>query len=93
MPEGEAQPSSSDLAAAEEEIARMSFEQALAELERIVQDLERGQLELEQAIAAYSRGTRLRQHCARKLEEAQLQVERITLGEDGRPRAQPADLG
>ena len=39
------------------EIAGMTFEQALAELEKIVQDLERGQLDLEAAITAYERGT------------------------------------
>ncbi|MGH6915795.1 MAG: exodeoxyribonuclease VII small subunit, partial [Geminicoccales bacterium] len=61
----------------------MSFEQALGELERIVQDLERGQLELEAAIKAYERGTRLKEHCQRKLQEAHLRVEKITLRDDG----------
>jgi exodeoxyribonuclease VII small subunit len=75
------------------DIQAMSFEQALAELEGIVQELERGQLELEAAIDAYTRGTMLKQHCAGKLREAQMRVERITLGEDGRARAEPADLG
>ena len=74
------------------EVAGMSFEQALAELERIVQDLERGQLDLEAAIQAYERGTRLKEHCQRKLQEAQLRVERITLKNDGTVRAEPADL-
>lgn len=75
------------------EVAEMSFEQALAELERIVQDLERGQLDLEAAIQAYERGTRLKEHCQRKLQEAQLRVERITLKDDGTVRAEPTDLG
>jgi exodeoxyribonuclease VII small subunit len=75
------------------DVAAMSFEQALAELERIVQDLERGQLDLEAAIQAYERGTRLKEHCQRKLQEAQLRVERITLKDDGTVRAEPADLG
>jgi exodeoxyribonuclease VII small subunit len=74
-------------------VAGMSFEQALAELERIVQDLERGQLDLEAAIQAYERGTRLKEHCQRKLQEAQLRVERIALKEDGTVRTEPADLG
>jgi exodeoxyribonuclease VII small subunit len=72
-------------------IEAMSFEAALAELEGIVQQLERGQLDLEASIAAYERGTTLRQHCALKLREAQLRVERLTLDADGRPRAQPFD--
>jgi exodeoxyribonuclease VII small subunit len=69
--------------------AAMSFEQALAELEKIVQDLERGQLDLEAAIQAYERGTALKAHCQRKLQEAQLRVEKITLGPDGDARAEP----
>ena len=74
------------------EIAGMSFEQALAELERIVQDLERGQLDLEAAITAYERGTQLKLHCEGKLREAQLRVEKISLAPDGRARAEPTDL-
>jgi exodeoxyribonuclease VII small subunit len=73
------------------EVPAMSFEQALAELEKIVQDLERGQLDLEAAIQAYERGTALKEHCQRKLQEAQLRVEKITLGPDGRPRTEPMD--
>lgn len=74
------------------EIAGMTFEQALAELEKIVQDLERGQLDLEAAITAYERGTHLKLHCEGKLREAQLRVEKISLAPDGRVRAEPTDL-
>jgi exodeoxyribonuclease VII small subunit len=73
------------------EAAPLSFEQALAELEKIVQDLERGQLDLEAAIRAYERGTALKEHCERKLKEAKLRVDRITLGPDGSARAEPLD--
>jgi exodeoxyribonuclease VII small subunit len=73
------------------DVSTMSFEQALAELEKIVQDLERGQLDLEAAIQAYERGTALKAHCQRKLQEAQLRVEKITLGPDGSVRAEPMD--
>ena len=69
----------------------MTFEQALAELERIVQDLERGQLDLEAAIVAYERGTALKEHCERKLKEAKLRVDRITLGPDGSARGEPME--
>ncbi len=72
-------------------VARMSFEQALAELEKIVQDLERGQLDLDAAICAYERGTALKEHCQQKLQEARLRVERITLGPDGGPRSTPME--
>jgi exodeoxyribonuclease VII small subunit len=74
------------------DVAGMSFEQALAELERIVQDLERGQRDLDAAITAYERGTQLKLHCEGKLREAQLRVEKISLGPNGRVRAEPTDL-
>jgi exodeoxyribonuclease VII small subunit len=74
------------------DVAAMSFEQALAELEKIVQDLERGQLDLDAAITAYERGTQLKLHCEGKLREAQLRVEKISLGPDGRARAERTDL-
>jgi exodeoxyribonuclease VII small subunit len=72
-------------------IETMSFEQALAELEAIVQRLERGQLDLEASIAAYERGTALRRHCADKLREAQLRVDKLTLDAAGKPTATPFD--
>ena len=79
--------------AAPDDVAAMSFEVALAELERIVQELERGELDLDQAIGAYERGTALRRHCEAKLKEARLRVERITLGSDGQVASEPVDLG
>jgi exodeoxyribonuclease VII small subunit len=72
-------------------IASMSFEQALAELEGIVQRLERGQLDLEASIGAYERGTLLRQHCAEKLRQAQMRVDKLTFDADGKPRTTPLD--
>lgn len=61
----------------------MSFEQALAELERIVENLEKGELDLEAAISAYERGTLLRTHCEGKLKDAELKVQKITAGPQG----------
>jgi exodeoxyribonuclease VII small subunit len=87
--EEKAEPGSAELP---RDVAAMSFEQALAELEKIVQDLERGQLDLDAAITAYERGTQLKLHCEGKLREAQLRVEKISLGPDGRARAEPTDL-
>jgi exodeoxyribonuclease VII small subunit len=72
-------------------IAGMSFEEALGELEAIVQELERGQLDLDSAISAYERGTELRQHCAAKLKEAELRVEKLTLDRAGSPKLTPFD--
>jgi exodeoxyribonuclease VII small subunit len=71
------------------DVAGMSFEQALGELERIVQELERGQLDLDAAIKAYERGSQLKAHCSTKLREAQLRVERISLAGDGTVQVQP----
>ncbi len=76
---------------AEPAIASMSFEAALAELEAIVQRLERGQLDLEASIGAYERGTALRQHCAAKLREARLRVEKITFDTNGEVGLEPQD--
>ena len=74
------------------DIAGMSFEAALAELERIVRRLEEGQGKLDEAIDAYERGAALKRHCETKLQEAQLRVERIVLGADGSVAAEPAGL-
>ena len=72
----------------DETVAAMSFEQSLKELEQIVQDLERGQLDLDAAIKAYERGTMLKGHCESKLKEAQLRVDKITVGHDGKVGAE-----
>ena len=65
------------------DIAAMSFEDALAELEQIVRRLEAGQVKLDEAIVCYERGAQLKQHCERKLNEAQQRVDRIVVGPDG----------
>ena len=62
------------------DIATMSFEDALAELERLVRGLEGGQQRLEDAITAYERGSALRRHCEGKLREAEMRVEKIVTG-------------
>jgi exodeoxyribonuclease VII small subunit len=74
------------------DIESLSFEQALAELESIVQQLESGEVELEKSIAIYERGAALRAHCEGKLKNAELKVERIVRGEDGEPATEPAGL-
>ncbi|MGH7049092.1 MAG: exodeoxyribonuclease VII small subunit [Acetobacteraceae bacterium] len=58
-------------------VAGLSFEDALGELERIVKGLEAGQLKLEEAIGAYERGSMLRRHCEAKLAEAEARVAAI----------------
>ena len=74
------------------EIAAMSFEDALAELEQIVRRLEAGQVRLDEAIKSYERGAQLKRHCETKLNEAQQRVDRIVIGPEGAVAAQPMKL-
>lgn len=66
------------------ELAAMSFEQAMAELEKVVGQLERGDVPLEESIALYERGAKLKAHCEAKLQAAEERVEKITRGADGK---------
>ena len=70
-------------AAASTDVSALSFEDALAELERIVRGLEGGALKLEDAITAYERGTALRRHCEAKLAEADARVQAIVASGEG----------
>ena len=74
------------------DIAVMSFEDALAELEAIVRDLEEGKGNLEDSIGAYERGAALKLHCERKLNEAKSKVEKISIGPDGAAKLVSVDL-
>ncbi|HKU94687.1 MAG TPA: exodeoxyribonuclease VII small subunit [Vineibacter sp.] len=65
------------------DIAALSFEEALRELEAIVQQLERGQVKLDEAIACYERGALLKRHCEARLAEAKAKVEKIVLTAGG----------
>ncbi|MEO8618178.1 MAG: exodeoxyribonuclease VII small subunit [Sphingomicrobium sp.] len=67
-------------------IADMSFEAALAELEQIVRTLEQGTAPLDQSIELYQRGDRLKRHCEARLQSAQERIEQISLGPDGKPQ-------
>lgn len=58
-------------------IDTMSFEDALAELESIVRDLESGRGKLEEAVSAYERGAALRRHCEAKLAEAEAKLQAV----------------
>lgn len=69
----------------------LSFEQALAELEAIVRELEGGQGNLDVAISQYERGTALRKHCMDTLQAARMKVEKIMQQQDGSLRTEPLD--
>ena len=64
-------------------ISEMTFEQAMSELERIVAELERGDVPLEDSISLYEKGAELKKRCETKLKEAEQKVAAITLDEDG----------
>jgi exodeoxyribonuclease VII small subunit len=74
------------------EIAAMSFEAALAELETLVKRLEAGNVKLDEAISAYEKGAQLKRHCESKLREAQARVEKIVMGSDGTPTVEKLAL-
>ena len=67
------------------DIAKMSFEQALQELEGIVSELEQGEVPLDKSIAQYERGEALRAQCKKLLQAAEAKVEKIKLSSDGKP--------
>jgi exodeoxyribonuclease VII small subunit len=74
---------------ASETTDNLSFEQALGELETIVQNLESGKAPLEDSIKSYERGIALKQQCEKKLREAQEKIEKITITPDGKLSTAP----
>lgn len=67
------------------DVSALSFETALAELEKIVARLEQGQVPLEESIEIYRRGEALKARCDDLLKRAEARVETITVGRDGAP--------
>jgi len=72
-------------------VDKMTFEEALAELEGIVRQLEAGDVDLEKSIAIYERGAALKAHCEARLKSAELKVEQIVQGANG-PATEPASF-
>ena len=68
------------------EIEKMPFEAALAELEAIVDKLEKGSVALEDSIQLYERGEQLKKHCESLLKSAEMRIEKITFSADGKPK-------
>ncbi len=66
-------------------VTEMSFEEAMAELEAVVSQLERGDVALEDSIRLYERGAALKKRCEEKLKEAEEKVAQITLDDEGNP--------
>lgn len=74
------------------EIEKLSFEDAMRELDATVGKLESGEATLEESIALYERGAQLRSYCERRLRDAEERVEKITLSANGQPAGtEPAE--
>ena len=67
------------------DIAQLSFEHAIQELESIVKRLEEGKVPLEELVAIYERGELLKRRCEELLRQAEARVEKITLDTAGKP--------
>ena len=72
-----------------DEIRKLTFEQALEALQKIVNKMEQGESALDQAITDYERGALLKRHCENKLREAKQQVDKISLGPGGAVSSEP----
>jgi len=75
------------------DVKKLTFEVALAELEQIVQELERGDVALEESVTIYERGEALKRRCEELLRQAEARVEKITLDATGKPTGtEPLDV-
>ena len=59
------------------ELDKLTFEEAMKELEKLVDSLDKGDVSLDEAIAAYERGSQVKDYCQKKLHEAKMKVETI----------------
>ena len=67
------------------ELEKLTFEEAMHELEKLVDGLDKGDVSLDEAIAAYDRGSQLKDFCQKKLQEAKMKVETIQLSDNVEP--------
>lgn len=67
----------------QKEIEKMTFEEAMEELEAVVRQLESGKIKLDEAVSVYERGVRLKKFCADKLASAQSSIDKLVIGKDG----------
>ncbi len=72
-------------------LEEMSFEEALAELEKLVNELDGGQVPLEKSVALYERGNLLKKHCEKRLRDAELKINEITGAEGDSLETSPAN--
>lgn len=69
-----------------------NFETSLEELERIVRELERGDLPLEKSLELFEQGVKLSRACQERLNEAERRIEILTRDNQGRPAVRPFDM-
>lgn len=70
---------------------KISFEEALIQLENIVRELEGGKIKLDDAVEAYEKATSLKKFCEQKLKDAQLKIEKINISQNGTISTEPLD--
>ncbi len=73
------------------DLSKLSFEDALIQLENIVRELEGGKIKLDDAVEAYEKATALKKFCEEKLKAAQLKIEKINISPDGEISTEPLD--
>lgn len=69
-----------------------TFEENISRLEQIVRAMERGDVALEESLKLFQEGTELVRVCEKLLDDAQLQVSKITAGADGAPVEEAFDV-
>lgn len=72
-------------------MAEIKFEEALKKLEKIVEELERGELSLDEALKKYQEGIELSRACAERLESAKKKVELLSKNKKGEFELRPLD--
>ena len=85
MPQAPETPGAPGASTDPSDVAGLPFEAAMKELEAIVERLEKGQVALEESIVIYERGEVLKAHCDSLLKRAEMRIEKIALGRDGKP--------
>lgn len=73
------------------DLSKLSFEEALVQLESIVRELEGGKIKLDDAVEAYEKATALKKFCEEKLKAAQLKIEKINVSPEGVVSIEPLD--
>jgi exodeoxyribonuclease VII small subunit len=74
-----------------EDVARLTYEEALAQLDALIARLEKGDIPLDAAISAYARGSRLASHCAELLDRTEQRVSQLVVGGDGSLTERPLE--